>query len=143
MSARSDHYLFKRWKNMINGCSNPNDGSWKHNGARGVKVCRRWYNFWTFVDDIESNLGPQPSEDQKFLARLDPTKDWKLSNVQWDFKKNYANRRPQCHWVKIGKETKSLSQWCDHFELPYQTVFTRIAKYGWTEHEALEIKARK
>lgn len=140
--SRHKHWLWGRWANMINATTNPNDGAWKYNGGRGVKVCRRWQNFWHFVDDVESHLG-KPQGDRRFLARKDPAGDWKLSNVQWDTKQAYANRRTDCVFYTHKGVRRSLHDWCEHLGLRYAGVYTRISKYGWTIPEALNLKARK
>lgn len=141
--SRVEHWLFKRWANMINATTNPRDGAWAYNGGRGVKVCRRWQNFWNFVEDIEGHLGKYPDEEHKFLARKDPEGDWKLSNVRWDSKKSYSNRRTDCVFYTHKGKRLSLSDWCQNLNLHYPSVYTRISKYGWSIPEALELKARK
>lgn len=43
---------FISWWSMIQRCMNPNSPNWKHYGAKGVKVAKRWLVFSNFLADM-------------------------------------------------------------------------------------------
>lgn len=45
------HFLYNRWRNMLNRCYNKNDKSYKFYGGKGIVVCDRWYSFENYVED--------------------------------------------------------------------------------------------
>ena len=67
------------WKAMKQRCANPNNISYKHYGARGIKVCRRWErSFLAFIKDVGRRPSPNHSID-----RIDNDGDYKPGNVRW------------------------------------------------------------
>lgn len=46
------HPLFATWVNMRQRCENPANPAYADYGGRGIRVCKRWHDFWTFVDDM-------------------------------------------------------------------------------------------
>lgn len=43
----------RSWSMMKTRCYNPNSGSYRHYGGRGIKVCKRWLdNFENFLQDM-------------------------------------------------------------------------------------------
>jgi hypothetical protein len=86
----SDHPLYSVWLGMKTRCSNPNQPSYKHYGARGVSVCDRWKeSFKAFLGDV----GERPSPDHT-LDRIDVDGDYEPSNVRWaTWTEQHRNRR--------------------------------------------------
>lgn len=44
----SNTALYKAWASMKQRCENPNNGSYRDYGARGITVCTEWHDFETF-----------------------------------------------------------------------------------------------
>jgi len=65
-----------------NKCGNPNNPSYIHYGAKGIKVCKRWRHFKVFLED----MGKRSSK-KYTLARIDPTKDFEPENCRWEVRK--------------------------------------------------------
>ena len=65
-NAVERHPLYRTWSNMRRRCTNPKDCSYSVYGGRGISVCERWQDFWTFVAD----MGPKPSA-RHTLERVD------------------------------------------------------------------------
>lgn len=45
--------IYKIWSGMIQRCDNPNNSSYKRYGAKGIRVCERWYSFEEFYEDMK------------------------------------------------------------------------------------------
>ena len=65
------------WGSMLQRCLNPHTRAYRHYGAKGVRVCKRWMTFVNFVAD----MGERPASTS--LGRLLDIGDYKLGNCRW------------------------------------------------------------
>ena len=137
--SKSRHPWYHKWRNWIDYTTNPNIATYRSQGALGIKVAKYWYDFDTFVEDIES-LPRGPGCDQ--LTRIDASKDYRRGNICWDTRKGYANRRTDCVYIQYQGQRRNVAQWIDHLGISPSTVYQRLGR-GWTHLEALELKPRK
>ena len=80
---------YRIWQGMKARCLNPDSAAFKNYGARGITICKRWYNFEEFYAD----MGPRPSKGHS-LERVDNDNGYAPSNCIWATKKEQAaNRR--------------------------------------------------
>lgn len=82
--------IYTTWQNIIIRCTKPSSISYKHYGARGIKVCERWSgSFENFYADMGAGwfLGAS-------IERLDINKDYELSN---------------CTWIPLGHQARNKS----------------------------------
>lgn len=78
------------WHSMRQRCENPKHKSFDSYGGRGIRVCDRWQDFSSFLED----MGRRP--DALSLERLDNDVGYEPSNCIWATRSQQAsNRRPR------------------------------------------------
>jgi len=128
--------ICKLWMNMRYRCHSPKHKLYKNYGARGIYVCERWQNFINFYAD----MGDRP--DGYVLDRIDNDGPYSPENCRWATMKESGNNRRSCRYLTMNGETKSVTQWCDHLNIPRTRVYARV-KLGWSYEEALTTQLHK
>jgi hypothetical protein len=73
---------------MRQRCNNPNHATYSYYGGRGIKVCKRWDSFASFIAD----MGPCPSGFS--IERVDNDGAYNPSNCVWiPMADQWKNRR--------------------------------------------------
>lgn len=132
--ARTPEYT--AWCHMKQRCDNERDAEYKNYGARGIKVCRRWYSFPNFLADMGERPSPQHS-----LERRDNSEGYSPDNCYWATAEAQSNNRRRCQYVTHAGETKTVSQWAHQFGLPSNTFRGRLA-LGWSFERAASTPVR-
>jgi len=81
--------LYGVWAGMLNRCRNKNVKSYKHYGAKGVKVCREWYDFENFYNWATQN----GYRDNLTIDRIDPFGNYEPNNCRWIPKSEQSRNR--------------------------------------------------
>lgn len=137
---KRDRKLYFRWLNIRERCYNPNNPAYKNYGGRGIKMCAEWKaDFYAFRDwAIENGYN-----DFLSIDRIDNDKDYSPDNCRWTTVKVQSNNRRSNRFIEIDGIKKTLSEWCNEYNIKYSTVQKRLYKYGWTEYDAVTTPARK
>lgn len=115
--------LYDRWRIMHARCENPATRGYEGYGGRGIKVCKRWFNYWNFVKD----MGMPPTW-QHQIDRKNNDGNYTPKNCRWVTpKQQYQNRRPDKRWLMIEKngKTQCLKNWCRELGLDYMATWKR------------------
>lgn len=74
------HYrrLYSVWHAMKKRCYRKEDKHYKHYGALGIRVCKRWHSFGRFYNDMIDCYEPGLS-----IERIDLDKDYSPGNCTW------------------------------------------------------------
>ncbi len=127
MSGTPTH---RSWKDMRARCNNPKDSDYKDYGGRGILVCDSWNDFGSFLED----LGERPRGHS--LDRIDVNGNYEPSNCRWADAKTQANNKRNNLLIEIAGETKTLTQWCEIYEIDRSKVWYRL-RQGYAPEVAL------
>jgi hypothetical protein len=83
----SIYRTYMSWKAMRTRCTNPRQGLWHRYGGAGVRVCKRWNSFTTFLAD----LGPRRVGTT--LGRFKDSGDYRVGNAKWMTQKQQTAER--------------------------------------------------
>lgn len=120
---------YKIYWGMIQRTTNPDNYSYKYYGARGIKVSPSWDTFEAFYAD----MGDPPLDHS--IDRIDPRKDYFKENCKWSPRKVQDRSRTNNRWLTYNGETKIMTDWAKHFNIPDHVFRSRI-KLGWSIQEA-------
>jgi hypothetical protein len=90
--------IYKAWNNMMRSCYNQKCHAYFLNGARGIKVCKRWHSLTSFAED----MGDRP--DNCYLKRIDKKLDYSFDNCKWQKKINHFPL-PEEHVLRSEKRS--------------------------------------
>lgn len=125
--------LYQVWCNMRRRCEDSKSSQYKDYGGRGITVCEGWHDFAQFQTWALSN----GYTDNLTIERKDVDGDYEPNNCTWISKKDQANNRRSCVVYEYKGEKHNLMQWCNIYNLPYDTVRTRLVRAGWSFDKAI------
>ena len=132
--------LYRIWAAMKRRCYNKSQSDYKNYGARSIKICDEWrrdfkafYN-WAIDNNYQDNLT---------IDRIDVNGNYEPSNCRWSTIKQQANNRRTTKYITYQGETKSLSEWCELFNLKYHTIKYRLNELKWPIEKALFTPVKK
>ena len=136
--GRKNTRLYRIWGNMKSRCYNVHVTHYERYGGRGIKVCDEWKNdFKAFYDWSMSN----GYTDNLTIDRINNNGNYEPLNCRWVTVKEQSINRSNNHHVAIDDEIKTLSEWCEIYNINYKTVRDRL-KRGWNYKDALTIPVK-
>ncbi len=106
--------------------------------ARGISVCERWESFKNFLAD----MGPKPSPGHS-IDRIDVDGNYEPSNCRWATQKEQMNNKRSNTRLVVDGVSKTVAQWADETGLPYDCIFQRVTRLGWTHKKAVETSRQR
>lgn len=70
--------IYAVWVQMVQRCTNPNNGKFHIYGGKGIKVCDKWLTFEGFWEDNKDRY-----TDDLTIDRKDSNKGYDLENTRW------------------------------------------------------------
>ena len=114
------------YHHMMQRCYSKSSDQYKNYGGRGIKVCERWHGS---VENFLIDIGRAPSKLHS-LDRIDSNGDYSPENCRWATWTDQQRNRRNNHTIEIDGVTKTLAEWCEIHNVPYQRVHQRITKLG-------------
>ncbi len=119
------------WASMKARCYQRNSFGYKWYGAKGIRICRRWFNSFT---NFLADMGPRPEGHQ--LDRIDTNGDYKPKNCRWATPKQQSRNRTNNHILKFRKQEYCIAEWAEKTGLTRNAIFYRL-KLGWSIEKTL------
>jgi hypothetical protein len=125
--------LDRIYRKMRNRCNNPNDDAYKHYGLRGITVCDEWLSHpesffeWALSNGYSDNLT---------IDRIDNAGNYEPTNCRWITMKEQCENRSSNRLLTFRGETKTVTQWAEHFNIKSSLIFDRLDR-GWSVEDAL------
>jgi len=131
--------LYGIWADIKERCLNPNNLGYCHYGGRGITICEDWCNsFENFQQWAQINGYSIVLE----IDRINNDAGYSPNNCRWVTKKqNCRNRRNSVN-LTINNATKTLVEWCEHFNINYKCAHKRLT-LGWDAEKALTTPSNK
>lgn len=118
--------LYKIWAGIKQRCNNPNQPSYKHYGARGIKMCEEWsksfdkFYIWAKENGYKEKLS---------IDRINVDKGYSPENCRWTDRKTQMNNRTNSCLINYNGETKSITEWARETRIKSKYYSTKIG-YG-------------
>ena len=120
--------MYHIWQGMKMRCYNPHDARYDRYGGRGIKMCDEWReSFQSFYDWATEN----GYEETLSIDRIDNNGDYCPENCRWSDTQEQARNRSSNIRITIGNATKTLTEWCEIFEVDTKMVFARYKRNGF------------
>lgn len=123
------------WYGMISRCTKSDYRHFANYGGRGIKVCERWMDFPSFLQDMgHSSEGME-------IERINNNGNYEPSNCRW------ATRKEQCRNMRnnvmftYNSQTKLLIEWSEETGISYNCLRYRI-KAKWPEKDLFKPSQR-
>lgn len=136
--GHSHDRLYDIWRWMKVRCYDKNNKHYKDYGGRGIIICDEWlndvngyYNFYNWA------INRQDYNKNMTIDRIDVNGNYEPSNCRWVTMTTQARNRRKTIYYTYNNETKSLAEWCELYNMPYQRVYSRINYNGYTFEDAL------
>jgi hypothetical protein len=102
------------WANMKCRCNCKSAHQYKDYGGRGIKVCKEWDDYATFLHD----MGRKPDKTYS-IERIDNDGNYEPSNCRWATRLEQAKNCRRRHIIRSEAWRKNRREW--------------VVKTGWVE----------
>lgn len=123
------------YSNMKTRCYNPISNRYNRYGGRGISVCKEWLDSFGVFQKWALENG---YADDLTLDRIDNNGNYRPENCRWTTYKEQRRNSTGTRMVTINGNTKTISEWCEQFCIPYYVVNNRLNKYGWSIEKSLQ-----
>lgn len=133
LEANHSHKMSKTrpydiWQNMKGRCYNPHNPRYDRYGGRGITVCDEWKEDFNAFYEWSVQNG---YSDDLTIDRIDNDKGYSPDNCRWATQEEQARNRESNIKITIGNATKTLTEWCEIFELDYKKIIMRYRRNNY------------
>lgn len=125
---------FSTWLRMKGRTNNPNNKKFKNYGARGIRVCKYWFDsFEAFYRDMGSRPGKNYSIERKdnnanySCGHCEEciTNGWS-ANCRWATNSEQAFNKTTSVFYTFDGKTMTIAEWAKETGIPYLCIYKRI-----------------
>lgn len=117
--------IYSIWQGMKGRCLNKNNPRWARYGGRGITVCDEWATDFQSFYQWAMNNG---YSDGLTLDRIDNNGNYCPENCRWATQQEQARNRRTNIDITIGNSTRTLTEWCEIFNLDYGKMYARYQR---------------
>lgn len=125
---------YKIWGTMLQRCNNSRCREYKHYGARGIKVCRRWQGRNGFANFL-SDVGPRPFA-KASIHRINNNRGYRPGNVTWVDPPTQHRHMRSNRILRFAGQRRIMTDWAVVQGMKPVTLGARL-KRGWKVEDAL------
>lgn len=126
--------LYYSWQDMKKRCYNEGNSRYANYGGRGIKVCDEWKdNFTAFYQWAIDN----GYSEEKTIDRINVDGNYEPLNCRWADAKTQCNNRTSNIKITIGNSTRTLTEWCEIFNVDYKKINARYRRNGFVSIDDL------
>jgi hypothetical protein len=114
--------IYNVWRSMRDRCLNPRYRQYEDYGGRGIKICERWGDFQSFVQD----MGERPPGYS--LDRIDNDGDYEPGNCRWADRKTQQRNQRRAVYVEIEGIKYRAIELAEQYGLKPDTIINRASK---------------
>ena len=134
--GKSKTRIYKIWDGMKYRCYKEGSQSWKHYGARGIKVCEEWLDKDNgFINFYNWSINNGYKEDLT-IDRINVNGNYEPDNCRWITLKEQAVNKTDNRYIEYQGEVKALAEWADILGIKPITLGKRL-DFGWSVEDAL------
>lgn len=122
---------YQSWNSMMQRVNNPKRKAFHLYMGRGIKVCERWRNYDSFLED----MGERP-EGTSLDRYPDQNGDYAQSNCRWATPLEQSNNTRSNVLLSLGGETHSVSEW-ERIRGFGNSVIKQRLRLGWDTERAI------
>lgn len=119
------------WGKILDRCNNPRNKQYPRYGGRGISVCKRWYKFENFLEDMSK----RPSNFN--IDRINNNGNYCKRNCRWASKRLSALNRENSISIRYRGQTKYLTEWADYLNIPRWVIYNRMRR-GYSFKRAID-----
>jgi len=120
---------YNTWANMKQRCNNKNHPKYKSYGNVGIKVCKEWYLFQNFLND----MGERP--DNKTIDRIDGNLGYYKENCRWATPSEQSNNIKTNKIINYNGEQIKINDLAIKLNIKKSILYYRAVVRGWPESE--------
>lgn len=124
--------FYNRWSNMNTRCFNKNRTDWKNYGGRGITICKRWFDFKNFKEDMYDSFLKHLEKNgfkNTTLDRLDVNKDYCKKNCRWATKEQQRENSRDAVFINYKGKKYRMKELAKIFGRTRDVIKSRIYKH--------------
>ena len=120
--------IYAIWSGIKSRCNNIHNARYMSYGGRGITICKEWnesfesFYKWALANGYNESLT---------IDRINNGGNYEPNNCRWTTNKEQSNNRRSNVLIIIGNAKKTLTEWCEIFQLNPHTIMARYERNGF------------